>query len=127
MKSNGDEATDFHDKEFPKVGSNHTWLAVINVDSVLKKHGSYYLKVFLKEINFENVFLKGAILEKKFENILFQRAILKTSFLRNSQKLLSLVLIGMAGNCDGCCLRWLLIQPNLGFSFDSSELMGFQF
>ena len=37
MKSNGDEATDFHDKEFPKVGSNHTWLAVINVDSVLKK------------------------------------------------------------------------------------------
>ena len=38
MKSNGDEATDFHDKEFPKVGSNHTWLAVINVDSVLKKN-----------------------------------------------------------------------------------------
>ena len=37
MKSNGDEATDFHDKEFPKVGSNHTWLAVIKVDSVLKK------------------------------------------------------------------------------------------
>ena len=80
MKSNGDEATDFHDKEFPKVGSNHTWLAVINVDSVLKKHGSYYLKVFLKEINFENVFLKGAILEKKFENILFDRTILKMSY-----------------------------------------------
>ena len=82
MKSDGDEATDFHDKEIPKVDSNHTCLAVINVDSLLKKYENYYLKVFLKEINFENVFFKEAILEKNFENILFDRTILKMSYLR---------------------------------------------
>ena len=37
VKSSGDEATDFHDKEMPKAGSNHTCLAVIMIDSVLKK------------------------------------------------------------------------------------------
>ena len=37
VKSYGDEATDFHDKEMPKAGSNHTCLAVIMIDSVLKK------------------------------------------------------------------------------------------
>ena len=37
VKSFGDEATDFHDKEMPKAGSNHTCLAVIMIDSVLKK------------------------------------------------------------------------------------------
>ena len=37
VKSYGDEATDFHDKEIPKAGSNHTCLAVIMIDSVLKK------------------------------------------------------------------------------------------
>ena len=36
IKSYGDEATDFHDKELPKVGSNYTSLAVINVDSAVK-------------------------------------------------------------------------------------------
>ena len=34
MKSHDDEARDFHYKEMPKVGSNHTCLAVITVDSV---------------------------------------------------------------------------------------------
>ena len=37
VKSYGDEATDFHGKEMPKAGSNHTCLAVIMIDSVLKK------------------------------------------------------------------------------------------
>ena len=37
VKSYGDEATDFHDKEMPKAGSNHTCLAVIMIDSVLTK------------------------------------------------------------------------------------------
>ena len=32
-KSYGDKATGFHDKEIPKVGSNHTCLAVITIDS----------------------------------------------------------------------------------------------
>ena len=32
----------FYDKGLPKVESNHTCLAVINLDSALKKDGSYY-------------------------------------------------------------------------------------
>ena len=48
MKSIGDEVTDFYDKEIPKVGSNHTCLAVISWDSTLKKDGNYYPQVFLK-------------------------------------------------------------------------------
>ena len=35
-KSYGDEATDFHDKEVPKVNSIYTYLAVIPPDSTLK-------------------------------------------------------------------------------------------
>ena len=36
-KSYGDETTEFHDKENPKVGSsNHTCLAGISLDSALK-------------------------------------------------------------------------------------------
>ena len=35
-KSYGDEATDFHDKEVPKVNSIYTYLAVIPLDSTLK-------------------------------------------------------------------------------------------
>ena len=35
-KSYGDEATDFHDKEVPKVNSIYTYLAVILLDSTLK-------------------------------------------------------------------------------------------
>ena len=41
IKSYGDEATDFHDKEMPKAGSNHTCLALIITDSALKKDESY--------------------------------------------------------------------------------------
>ena len=32
-----------------KVDSNHTCLAVITLDSALKKNDNYYLQVFLKE------------------------------------------------------------------------------
>ena len=49
IKSFIDEATDFHNKEIPKVNSNHTCLAVINLDSALTKDGNYYLQLFLKE------------------------------------------------------------------------------
>ena len=31
------------------MGSNHTYLAVINLDSALEKSKNYYLQVFLKE------------------------------------------------------------------------------
>ena len=49
IKSHGDEVTDFYDKKIPKVDSNHTCLAVISLDSALKKDDNYYLQVFLKE------------------------------------------------------------------------------
>ena len=52
MKFYGDEATDFHDKEIPKVGSNCTSLAVILIDFVLKKDEKYYLQMFLKECKY---------------------------------------------------------------------------
>ena len=38
-------------KKIPKVDSNHTCLAVISLDSVLKKD-DYYLQVFLKECKY---------------------------------------------------------------------------
>ena len=34
----GNEVTDFYDRETPKVDSKHTCLAVIGLDSALKKH-----------------------------------------------------------------------------------------
>ena len=49
IKSHGDEVTDFYDKKVPKVDPNHTCLAVITLDSVLKKDDNYYPQVFLKE------------------------------------------------------------------------------
>ena len=48
--SHSDEVTDFYDKEIPKE-SNHTCLAVISLDSALKKD-DYYLQVFLKECKY---------------------------------------------------------------------------
>ena len=49
IKSYGDEASDFHDKEIPEMGSNHTCLAVISLDSALKKDKNYFSQMFLKE------------------------------------------------------------------------------
>ena len=48
IKSYGDGATDFHDREVPKVGSNYNCLAVI----VLRKDENYFLQVFLKECKY---------------------------------------------------------------------------
>ena len=42
IKSYGDEDTDFHYKEIPKVDSNRTCLAIISLDSALNKDGKYY-------------------------------------------------------------------------------------
>ena len=47
-KSHVDKVTDFHDKKFPKVESNHTCLVVISLDSALNKDRNYYLQLFLK-------------------------------------------------------------------------------
>ena len=52
LKSHGDEVTDFYNKEIPKVGSNHTCLAVISLYSALKKDEIYYPQVFLKECKY---------------------------------------------------------------------------
>ena len=52
IKSHGDEDTDFYDKEIPTVDSNHTYLAVVSLDSALKKDENYYLQVFLKECKY---------------------------------------------------------------------------
>ena len=49
VKSYGDEATDFHNKEMPKINSDYTCSAVINVDSGFKKDENYFLPVFLEE------------------------------------------------------------------------------
>ena len=48
IKSHSDKVTDFYDKEIPKVGSNHTCLAVISLDFSLKKDDNYYPQVFPK-------------------------------------------------------------------------------
>ena len=47
IKSYGDEVTDFSNKEIPKVDSSRTRLAVISLDSALKKDENYYLQVLL--------------------------------------------------------------------------------
>ena len=53
LKSDVDEATDFYNKEIPNVGiSNNTCLAVINLDSTLKKGEDYYPQVLLKECKY---------------------------------------------------------------------------
>ena len=49
IKSHGDEVTFFYDKKIDKADSNHTCLAVIRLDSTLKKDENYYPQVFLKE------------------------------------------------------------------------------
>ena len=49
IKSHGDKVTDFNDKKFPRLDSNHTRLAVITLDSALKKYDSHYPQLFLKE------------------------------------------------------------------------------
>ena len=49
IKYHGNEVRYFYDKRIPKLDSNHTCLAVISLDSGLKKDDNYYLQVFLKE------------------------------------------------------------------------------
>ena len=48
----GNKVTVFYDKKIPKLNSNHTCLEVIRLDSALKKEGSYYPQVFLKECKY---------------------------------------------------------------------------
>ena len=50
IKSHSYEVTDCYDIEFSMVDSNNTCLAVISLDSGLKKDDNYYPRVFLKEV-----------------------------------------------------------------------------
>ena len=52
IKSHRDEVTDFYHKKIAKVGSNHTCLAVINLNSALYKNDNYYPQVFLKQCKY---------------------------------------------------------------------------
>ena len=52
IKSHGNEVTDFNYEKIPKMDSNHACLAVISLDSALKKKEICYPKVFLKEYNY---------------------------------------------------------------------------
>ena len=49
IKSYGDEARDFHDREIPKECCNCTSLAVITIDSALKRDENYYPQALLKD------------------------------------------------------------------------------
>ena len=50
--SHGYEVTYFWDKNIPKLDSNHTCLAVISLDSALKKIDFCYPQVLLKECKY---------------------------------------------------------------------------
>ena len=51
IKSSNDEATDFHDKKMPEVGSKY-YLLGGNINFVLKTDRRYYPQLFLKEYNY---------------------------------------------------------------------------
>ena len=51
-KSYSDEATDFQDREVPKVDTNYTCLTVTSLDYVLKIDENYYLQMSLKECKY---------------------------------------------------------------------------
>ena len=51
IKSHDGEFTDFYDKKISKVDSNHSCLAVISLDSTLRKDDNYHLQVFLIIVN----------------------------------------------------------------------------
>ena len=55
IKFHGDEVTDFYDKKVSKTDPNPICLAVISLDSALKKDDNYYLQVFLKECKYVDV------------------------------------------------------------------------
>ena len=52
IKSHVDKVADFYDKKTSILDFNHTCIAAISLDSALKKDGSYYPHVFLKECKY---------------------------------------------------------------------------
>ena len=72
IKSHGGKVTDFFDKENPKVKSNQTFLAVITLDSALKKEEIYYPQLFLKQCKYIQKKSSQTCL-RQFELIFFLR------------------------------------------------------
>ena len=64
IKSHSDETTDFQNK-MPNVGSSHTFLEVITIDSTLKKEENYYPQAFLKECKY----IEKKVIRHTTENI----------------------------------------------------------
>ena len=52
IKSHGDEVTYLYDKKISEVDFSYACLAVITLDSALKKDENYYPQVFLKEFKY---------------------------------------------------------------------------
>ena len=52
INSHGNEVTDFFDKKFLRWNSNYTCLAIISLDSALKKDDNYRPQVFLRECKY---------------------------------------------------------------------------
>ena len=52
VKSHGNEVSDFQDKKIPKVDYSYTCLAVITLDSALKKDENYYAQVTAQKLKF---------------------------------------------------------------------------
>ena len=52
IKSHGNEVTDSYDNKILNLDSNYTYLAVISLDSALKKHHNYYPQYFFKECKY---------------------------------------------------------------------------
>ena len=52
IKSHGDEVKDLYGKEIPIVDFDYTCLALISLDSALKKDKNSYPQVFLRECNY---------------------------------------------------------------------------
>ena len=52
IKSHDGEVTDFYDKKISKLDSNLTCLAILSLDSALKKDDNCYPQVFLKECKY---------------------------------------------------------------------------
>ena len=48
IKSYGDEVTDFYEKEIPTMDSNYICLAIISLNSALKKDENHYPQGLLK-------------------------------------------------------------------------------
>ena len=52
IKSNSDKVTNFFKRKIPKVDFNHTSLAAISLNFVLKKDENYYSRGILKECKY---------------------------------------------------------------------------